>query len=155
MARWENFHIWRGRLPHWRADNVTYFATFRHRREFDADERMVLFRNLLKPDGRKWTLVACLVLPEVSEVIFTMEDDVDLADVIEKAKIRAGKAIIKQTGERFPPFYQESYDRIIRDEAELDERLLAIIEAPVSHELAEDPDEYPTLYVANAPSDGS
>jgi len=155
LARWENFHIWRGRLPHWRADNVTYFATFRHRREFDEDERMVLFRNLLKPDGRKWTLVACLVLPELSEVIFTMEDDVDLADVIEKAKTRAGKAIIKQTGERFPPFYQESYDRIIRDEAELDERLLAIIEAPVSHELAEDPDEYPTLYVANAPSDGS
>lgn len=116
---------------------------------------MVLFRNLLKPDGRKWTLVACLVLPESSEVIFTMEEEVDLSDVIEKAKTRAGKAIIKQTGERFSPFFQESYDRIIRDEAELDERLLAILEAPVSHELAEDPDEYPTLYVANAPSDGS
>jgi len=52
----------------------------------------------------------------------------ELSDVVEKAKVRAGKAIVKVSGERFPPFYQESYDRIIRDEAELAERWQAIFD---------------------------
>ena len=33
--KWANFNVWRGRLPHWRADDVTYYATFRHRRDLD------------------------------------------------------------------------------------------------------------------------
>jgi len=155
MARWENFHIWRGRLPHWRAAGVTYYATFRHRRELSAAECHLLFTNLRKPDGKRWTLMACVVLPEVTEVIFEMADEGELSDILEKAKVRAGKAIIKASGERFPPFYQESYDRIIRDDAELEERLEAIIAAPVNAELVGDPEEYALLYVANSPQNGS
>ena len=155
MARWENFHIWRGRLPHWRAEGVTYYATFRHRRQLTTSERDILFTNLRKPDGRRWTLIACVVLPELSEVIFDMAEEGELSDVLEKAKLRAGKAIVKASGERFPPFYQESYDRIIRDDAELTERLEAMIAAPVTAELVDDPEEYASLYVANSPQDGS
>ena len=32
MGSWKGFHIWKGRLPHWRADDVTYYVTFRHKR---------------------------------------------------------------------------------------------------------------------------
>lgn len=155
MARWENFHIWRGRLPHWRAEGVTYYATFRHRRELNEAERDLLFFNLRKPDGRRWKLVACVVLPETTEVIFEMAEEGELSDILEKAKARAGKAIIKASGERFPPFYQESYDRIIRDDVELTERLEAMIASPVTAELVNDPEEFGCLYVANSPQDGS
>lgn len=155
MARWENFHIWRGRLPHWRAEGVTYYATFRHRRELTQPECRLLLANLLKPDGRRWSLIACAVLPGATEVIFEMAEEGELSDILEKAKTRAGKAIIKASGERFPPFYQESYDRIIRDESELEERLEAIIASPVNAELADDPEEYECLYVANSPQNGS
>ncbi|MBS1705113.1 MAG: hypothetical protein JST40_04510 [Armatimonadetes bacterium] len=152
---WKNFQIWRGRLPHWRADDVTYYVTFRHRRPLSDQERSVLFRTLFKPEGKKIDFEILCVLPEATEMVFAVRDiganeTLEFSDVVEKAKIRAGKLIIKSSGERFPPFFVESYDRIIRDEAELEERLLSILGSPVDHELVEDPSEYECLYVRNA-----
>ncbi|HRF58551.1 MAG TPA: hypothetical protein PLH94_01400 [Fimbriimonadaceae bacterium] len=127
MARFKNFSIWRGRLPHWRADEEIYYVSFRSRRPLDETERLDVFRALLKPDGSRWLLRALVVAEEKTEMIFTVcqvKDGVpiEFAKPIEAAKRRAGNAIMKRTGERFPPFYVESFDRIIRDEAELLER---------------------------------
>ncbi len=154
MSRWENFKIWRGRLPHWRADNVTYYATFRHRRELGESDRNLLLRALLKPT--KWDLLAVCVLPGATEMLFTVKyapsgEPYELSEVIERAKQKAGKEIIKRTGEKWPPFYTESYDRIIRDSDELEERWLALLASSVELELAEEPEEYDGLYVAHAP----
>ncbi len=156
MSRWENFKIWRGRLPHWRADDVTYYVTFRHRRELNDLERRLLLKNLMKPEGRRWDLMILCVLPEVTELMFSVREaptgePYELSDTLEKAKIKAGKQIIAKSGERFPPFYTESYDRIVRDEGEIEERWQAIFDSPVTLELAEDPEQYDYLYVAGAP----
>ncbi|MDX2065635.1 MAG: hypothetical protein SFX74_07840 [Fimbriimonadaceae bacterium] len=156
MARWENFTVWRGRLPHWRADNVCYFATFRHRRPLDASERDILFREVRKTEMRYLETDIVVVLPESTSLIFRVKTDRDgrpaeLSDAIEKAKTRAGKRIIKVTGERFPPFYEESFDRILRDELEYEAFWSEILESPVAAELVESPEDYGTLYVAHAP----
>jgi len=155
----KNFRIWRGRLPHWRADDVTYFVTFRHRRGLDEPERWLLLRSLLKHDGRRWDLLIVCVLPERTDLIFRVLENVagvayELSDVVEKAKTKAGKLIVKASGERFPPFYAESYDRIIRDEVELEERWQEIFEAPINLELAEDAEQYEGLWVAGSPNSG-
>ncbi len=152
----KNFSIWRGRLPHWRADDVTYFVTFRHRRSLDEAERHLLVRNLVKPDGRRWELLILCVLPDRTDLIFKVLESpngepYELSEVVEKAKTKTGKLIIKKSGERFPPFYAESYDRIIRDESELEVRWEEIFESPTQQELADDPEEYAGLWVAGAP----
>ncbi len=155
--RWENFETWQGKLPHWRADDVTYFVTFRHRRPLDESERRSLLRALLQPDGRKWDLLIVVVLPERTELLFKVREAMatgrpyELSDVVEKAKTKVGRQIVKKTEERWPPFYEESYDRIVRDEAELEERWQAIFDAPVEEELAESPEDYDGLWVADAP----
>jgi hypothetical protein len=154
-VKFKNFSIWRGRLPHWRADDVTYFVTFRHRRPLDDAERGLLLNALTKPDARKWDLQILCVLPETTELIFTVRDrptgqPYELSQIIEKAKAKVGRQIIKTSGERFPPFYAESFDRIIRDEAELEERWQAILSSPVDAELAEDPEDYAHLYARGA-----
>jgi len=151
----KNFKIWRGKLPHWRADDVTYFVTFRHRRPLEESERLVLLRSLVKPDGRRWDLLIVCVLPEKTDLIFRVLEKPDgepyeLSEIVEKAKLKAGKLISKKSGERFPPFYAESYDRIIRDEVELEQRWEELFEAPTTFELAEDPEDYAALWVANA-----
>jgi hypothetical protein len=151
---WENFKIWRGKLPHWRADNVTYYATFRHRRALTEAECKILYRNLVRTEGRRFHLEILCVLPEATEMIFAVlpnskGENYELSKVIETAKRKAGKTIIENTGERFPPFYEESFDRIIRDDAELEERFEAILDSPVSAELAEDPEDYSWLFVAH------
>lgn len=151
----KNFKIWRGKLPHWRADGVTYFVTFRHRRPLDEQERNILLRLLIKPDGRMWNLLIVCVLPEKTDLIFRVLDapsgePYELSGIIEKAKTKAGKLIIKKTGERWPPFFNESYDRILRDESELETRWEEIFESPTTSELAEEPDEYEGLWVNGA-----
>ena len=155
--RWQNFETWQGKLPHWRADDVTYYVTFRHRRPLDDRERRDLLRALLKPDGRQWDLLIIAVLPERTELLFKVREapatgrPYELSDVVEKAKTKVGRAIIRRTEERYPPFYEESYDRIVRDEDELEERWQTIFDAPVNEELAEAAEEYDGLWVADAP----
>lgn len=155
MARWKNFQIWRGRLPHWRAEDVTYYATFRHRRELQDDECHELFKKLLATHGRKFDIVCLVVVPELTELLFTVEtgykgEPYELSDVIEKAKSAAGKAIIKKSGERWPPFYAESFDRIVRDDGELEELWGQIVERPVKAGLADDPEDWPCLFVPHS-----
>lgn len=153
--RWSNFHVWRGRLPHWRADDVRYYATFRHKRALDDQERLTLLSQLLRPEGKKWDIEVICVLPERTELIFSVrtgkgDQPYELADILEKAKTKAGKLIIKKSGERFPPLYNESYDRIIRDDAEFEERWQAIVGSPVEFELVDDPSDYESLWVLGA-----
>lgn len=127
--------------------------TFRHRRALDDAERALLLKQLVRPDGRQWNLVIACVLPEATEIIFVVRETIsgevyELSNIVEKAKARTGREIIRNTGERFPPFYGESYDRILRDPAELEDKWTAILESPVSAGLVEDPGDYECLYVA-------
>jgi hypothetical protein len=111
-----------------------------------------MLRALLRPEGRKWNLIILCVLPGQTELIFSIREKptgqpYELSEIVEKAKAKVGRDIIKRTGERFPPFYAESYDRIIRDETEFEERWQAILDSPVQMELCEDPDEWDGLWV--------
>ncbi|MBI1755515.1 MAG: hypothetical protein HYR64_00220 [Fimbriimonas ginsengisoli] len=126
-----NFSIWRGRLPHWRADGVCYYITFRHRRALDAGERHALFVPLMRALARLGDLRILAVQEEQTELMVQVGDGVagrpvEVSRVVESAKNRAGKQIAKATGERFGPFYSESYDRIVRDRVEFEERLLQV-----------------------------
>lgn len=150
---WQNFNVWHGRLPHWRADDVTYYVVFRHKRALTEKERMSLFYALQRPDGRRWELLILCVMPEQTELMFKVleaptGEPFELSDIVEKAKTKAGKEIIKASEERFPPFYGESFDRIVRDEVEFESLWQAMANAPVVQELVEDAKFYPTLWTA-------
>lgn len=129
--KFKNFSIWRGRLPHWRAEDVTYFVEFRHRRELVDIEMRELFAALLRPDGMKWDLLALCVGVARTELLFRVHNTPEgkpreIARIVEPAKSRVGRKIMKRTGERYPVFYSESFDRIVRDRAELEEKWKAI-----------------------------
>jgi hypothetical protein len=123
VAKWKNFQVWHGRWPHWRADGVVYFASFRHRRLLDDDERRFVFTCLMRADGKRWRLLALGVAPDHTALLAKMLSGQgggsDLTKVLEGAKKRAGERIVARSGEKFPPFGTESFDRIVRDEEEL------------------------------------
>ncbi|MGE0000810.1 MAG: hypothetical protein AB7F50_00235 [Fimbriimonadaceae bacterium] len=132
MARWKNFSIWHGRFPHWRADAVLYYVAIKHKRELDDEERQVLFREFLKPNDRKWTVRALVVTGEKSEALVSVHEaphgaPYELGDIVRRAVQRSAKAIMARSGERWPPMYEEPFDRIMRDDEEtskfLDEML--------------------------------
>lgn len=74
----------------------------------------------------------------------------EFTDAIEKTKRKVGKKIIEKTGERFSPFYGESFDRIIRDDAEFEDKWSEIVDSPEKAELCDDSSDYAQLFVANA-----
>jgi len=117
----------------------------------------MLLSSLLKPDGKKWAVTIACVMPETSELLFTVHIDrqgtsYELAEIVERAKSRAGKQIVKKSGERFVPFYAESFDRIVRDQSEYEDRWTSIFESAVRAELVEDPEDWHALYVVEAPT---
>ncbi len=147
--------MWRGRLPHWRADEVTYYLTFRHRRALTDEERTVLYNQILRLDGRDLSIESLCVLAEDTELLVKQPSQqkskrADLSKIVEKAKAQAGKRIISKTLERFPPFYEESYDRIVRDQAEFEEKLEAIMTSPERVGLSQDASQYHCLYISTS-----
>lgn len=152
MGRFTNFSQWRGRWPHWRADGETYYVSFRHRRPLTEEEREKLFRTILK-GTRRLDVIILGVFPEQTELMTRPHADEsgtesELSDEIEKAKKKAAKDIILRSGERFPPWGFESYDRIMRDDDELQAYFDAILERPEQEGLAAATEEYDWLYVS-------
>lgn len=134
MARWKNFRVWQKKLPHWRADEQTYYVTFRHSRPLETAERKLLFQALSKGEGSRVRFAALGVFPDTTEMLITVPPSTkgvesEFSKFVESAKRRVGKKIIENTGERFPPFFEESFDRIMRDEAERAEYAMKIRES--------------------------
>jgi hypothetical protein len=118
----------------------------------DPEERGWLLHELVKLHERCFELLLACVLSDRSEMLFRVLPSPDgrpfeLADQVEKAKTRCGKLIRKRTAERFPPFYGESYDRIVRDESEFNDRREWIVSSPVREEAADSSETYEFLWM--------
>lgn len=140
-------------MPHWGADDVRYYATFRHRRQLNEAERRDLLRRLLRDHGKRYDLYIVCVLPEQTELMFRVLESprggtFELATILEGAKRKSGAKIVKATGERFPPFFGESYDRIVRDDEEFESRFMAIVESPEASGVIAEGDDYDFLWIA-------
>lgn len=118
MSRWKNFSMWRGRLPHWRADDTNYYVTFTPRRELNDKELGILYGQLVRLErkGFAFSFIGCR--PTQAELIFRYQPNGEFSKTLEAAKTKANKLILKVTNERYPVLGLESYDRIIRDESE-------------------------------------
>lgn len=149
--RWKNFQKWEGRLPHWRAEDVTYFVSFMHRRPLTDEECGLLFKSLVRLEGRKFETIALCVVPNSTALILLQDTPSrasdDFGKVIDKVKTKVGRAIMGKSGERFPPFKDESYNRILRDQEEFEEHHLQVLEMPAEAEIVDDPDEYAHLWI--------
>lgn len=150
--KFKNFSMWKKNLPHWRADEVTYYLTFRYRRELDLKEQQILFTTLLSTDHKKWNFLILVTFPEYTEMIVQVSDysqkgqEPELSKIIEPIKVKVGRKIIALTEERYSPFYLETYDRIIRDEGEYLEKVQSILSATESF-LTPLIKEYPFLWI--------
>lgn len=147
MARWRGFEIWEGRWPHWRAEGVTYHVGFKHSRQLSPDECQDLFRALVAAQGKGLEYAALAVTPDRTDALAAIVGDRELSDIVEKAKSKAGKAIVKRTGERFPPFGRESYDRIMRDDDEFEAVFTQIVDVEAHLDSPEAAHDWPCLFV--------
>ncbi len=135
------------RLPHWRLKGSTYFVTFRLREgRLDAGEISLVREHILSGDGKYYELVAFMVMPNHVHLVLAPSAGFSLSRILKGIKGVTARQINGKRGVRGRFWQDESFDRIVRDQVELQEKLEYMLENPVKARLTVDPWRYPGWY---------
>lgn len=137
----------RRHLPHWQLTGATYFITFRLLKgELDPARRKVVLDHVKSGHPRFYTLLAAVVMPDHSHILLRPAPGYDLSRITKGIKGVSARLLNELSHTRGPVWQDESFDRIIRDQAELDEKLGYMLNNPVKRGLVQDPWDYDGWY---------
>ncbi len=149
----QSFQASRRNLPHWQEPGSVYFITWRYKtgNTLSPEERAITLKTLRYWDGIKWTLYAAVIMPDhvhiLAQPLLQSEGAAhNLTAIIHSVKSFSAQQISRHRGKQAPIWQDERYDRIVRDEAELEEKYQYIRHNPVKEGLTTTPEEYPWLY---------
>jgi REP element-mobilizing transposase RayT len=141
------FQARRRRLPHWTADGGTYYVTFRLRsRSLSEPEQVVVRDHIRTGDGRFYDLAAAVVMPDHAHVILRPRDEYTLSRVMQGIKGASARMLNALRGTSGQVWRDESYDRILRDGDEYEEKLNYMLNNPVKAALCTGGWEYVGWY---------
>jgi len=161
--------IKRRHLPHWTLKGSTYFVTFRTERGqtgmsvlLSVEEQKLVLRHIIDGNGKFYKRMAVVVMPDHVHIIFEPIEGYSISRIMKGIKgVSARKINLKRKEKRMDSYVnttdrnvcctgsiwqEESYDRIIRDPDELNEKLNYMLNNPVKNGLTEDPWSYHGWY---------
>lgn len=142
----------RRRLPHWRLEGATYFITFRIARgELSEEERTTVLDHIRSGHGQFYSLLAAVVMPDHVHAILEPVGRHELSDIMKGSKGASARKINLMRATRGKVWQDESWDRIVRDQAELEEKHTYIMNNAVKRGLVDDPWEYRWWFVNEEP----
>ena len=149
----------RRRLPHFERPWAKYAVTFttREHRKLSAAERDITLQTVLHDAGRKYDLYAACVMPDHVHVLLEPRihtDDPDgkpvfyaLSDILQTLKSVSSHRINKLAGVKGQRIWEnESFDRLIRSERDLEEKFHYICRNPWDAGAAEADEDYAWLW---------
>lgn len=129
----------RRHLPHWTLADSTDFVTFRLLRgELTPTERRTVRDHITAGHGRYYDLAAAVVMPDHVHLLLAPHAGYELSRVMKGIKGVSAKRLNEARGTSGPVWQDESWDRIVRDAAEFDEKLAYMLNNPVKAGLFED-----------------
>ncbi|MEW6199183.1 MAG: DUF1156 domain-containing protein [Planctomycetota bacterium] len=143
----------RRHLPHWQTGGSVYFVTFSTRKVQLPDAcRQIILDACRHWDGTKIRLHLACVMPDHVHAIMEPLSEAegrfhDLSKVLHSIKSFAAHEVNKVLNRTGPLWEEESWDRIIRDEKDYEEKWNYILNNPVKAGLADSAERYPFLYV--------
>jgi REP element-mobilizing transposase RayT len=138
----------RRRLPHWQLSGSTYFLTFRVQSDVLTMAERVAVLNHINAGHRKfYELFAAVVMPDHGHSLLKPNEGYDLQRIWKGLKGASARRVNELRKASGSVWQEESFDRIVRDAAEFDEKLIYIINNPVRAELVKDPWEYSALLI--------
>jgi REP-associated tyrosine transposase len=144
----------RRNLPHLEVRGATYFVTFRCQRYVQLPNRArdLIMAAIEACDGKSIDLDAVVVMPDHAHAVFRLIEPHRLSAVLRLIKGRSARQVNhllpqKHRLKPVPLWMQESFDHIVRDEAELEEKIEYIRLNPVRLGLVAKPEEYRWLVV--------
>jgi putative transposase len=138
----------RRRLPHWRLEDSVYFVTFRlGNGELTEDERAIVFDHIKQGHRRYYCLFSAVVMPDHVHLLLKPNNYVPLSRIMKGIKGVSAHKVNRRRGTSGTIWQDESYDRIVRDEAEFLEKLEYISLNAVKAGLAQRPEQYPFWFM--------
>ncbi len=139
----------RGRnLPHLEEPSATYFVTFRCQRGLSLSEhaRDLAMSAIRHWDGQRIDLDAAVIMPDHAHAIFRIMDGSTLSQILHSVKSFSSNEINKLLSRSGPFWLDESFDHIIRNGNEWEEKTEYIRQNPVKKRLADEAAAYRWLY---------
>jgi REP element-mobilizing transposase RayT len=139
----------RRHLPHWTQSGATYFVTFRIRHGvLNMTERMAVLEHLRSGDAKYYSLTAATVMPDHAHALIEPLGEYSLERILKGIKGVSARIINDLRGAAGSIWQDESFDRIVRDQPELEEKLNYILNNARKIDLVVDPWDYPALFVS-------
>jgi putative transposase len=133
----------RRHLPHWTLSGSVYYVTFQlAARELNAEERRIVLEHVKSGHGRFYNLAAATVMPDHVHLLFKPNGEFTLPRIMKGVKGVSARLLNEHRRTTGQVWQEESWDRIIRDVAEFDEKLQYMYNNPVKAGLVSDPDAY-------------
>lgn len=132
----------RRNLPHLEVSGATYFVTFRSKIVLAAAGRDIVLLEIQRRASREIDLVAAVVMPDHAHLIFRLVGDAKLSQVLQLIKGRTSKEINRLLMRRGALWIEESFDRVIRNETDLEQKIEYIKQNPVKKGLVTDAADY-------------
>ncbi|MGH9351165.1 MAG: REP-associated tyrosine transposase, partial [Terriglobia bacterium] len=136
-------------LPHLQVPEATYFVTFRCQKELSLPEeaRDLAMSALRHWDGKRIDMDIGVIMPDHVHAIFRIVDGSPLSGILHSIKSYSANQINKRLGRSGGFWLDESFDHIIRNGDEWEEKAEYVRQNPVKEGLAEGPEAYRWLYV--------
>jgi putative transposase len=124
-----DFETYCRHLPHWRANHIIYFVTWRLDRgitPLEPEERTLIASAIEFFDNKRYWLFAYVVMDDHVHVLLRVSPDYPLQKVIHSWKSYTSHQLGSLSGRIGQVWQQEYFDRIVRDKTEF-ENILAYI----------------------------
>jgi REP element-mobilizing transposase RayT len=144
---------YRRNLPHLQADDKTQFVTFATFKRWRLPEsvRGLVLNHCLHDHGKKIQMHGAVVMPDHVHLIFTQLRDLSgnifgLAEIMNGIKGASSHSVNKALKRRGPVWLYESFDRILRTDENLHQKVEYICQNPLRKGLVTCEDDYPWLW---------
>ena len=134
-------------MPHWRQDEATYFVTFRLATGIlTATEIKIVLGHIIIGHPQYYKLFAAIVMPDHVHILLSPKGTISLDRIMKGIKgVSARKINIYRTTTG-TVWQDESFDRIVRDEKEFNEKLQYMFNNPTKKGITDDPWNYVGWY---------
>jgi len=140
--------IWRRRLPHWELAGSTYFVTFQNKEgRLSTEEIVAVLEHIKRGDPTFYKFLAATVIPDHVHVLLQPSDGISLPRITKGIKGVSARLVNERRGRRGTLWRDESYDRIIRDDREMEEKIGYIFTNAIRWGLSTEGWDYPGLYL--------
>jgi len=145
------YEYWR-KLPHYQPDNKAFFVTFATHSRWVLPEavRQIVIDTCLAGNGKKFRLYGIVVMPDHVHLVMSPLADADgpisIAEIMQAIKGASENVINKALGRKGKVWEEESFDRAIRREERIGDKLDYILGNPVAAGLVNNPLEYRWLW---------